>query len=174
MISLRTHQSTRYICSPHVGPWSADDAGWQSPKLSNQWVACLSPHSFLDWWHVVLPPIVRAFRSVMSHTRRSSLHCVQEIETVKSSLNSADIRHGSGVSNNKSSEWRFGLRVTVTPLYSLPVAEPSLLVSVFSLEEKGKGRENSVPWSGGQPAIMQRRSRPHLRINGHRARQLQC
>lgn len=58
--------------------------------------------------------------------------------------------------------------------YSLPVAEPSLLVSVFSLEEKGNGRENSVPWSGGQPAIMQRRSRPHLRINGHRARQLQC
>lgn len=55
--------------------------------------------------------------------------------------------------------------------YSPPV-EPSLLVSVFSLEEKGKGRENSVPWSGGQPAIMQRRSRPHLRINGHRARQL--
>lgn len=59
-------------------------------------------------------------------------------------------------------------------LYSLPVAEPSLLVSVLSLEEKGNGRENSVPWSGGQPAIMQRRSRPHLRINGHRARQLQC
>jgi len=51
-------------------------------------------------------------------------------------------------------------------LYSLPVAGPSLLVSVFSLEEKGNGCENSVPWSGGQPAIMQRRSRPHLRING--------
>lgn len=59
-------------------------------------------------------------------------------------------------------------------LYSLPVAEPSLLVSVFSLEEKGKGRENSDPWSGGQPAIMQRRSRPHLRINGHRASRLHC
>lgn len=58
--------------------------------------------------------------------------------------------------------------------YRPPVAEPSLLVSVFSLEEKGNGRENSVPWSGGQPAIMQRRSRPHLRINGHRARQLPC
>lgn len=68
----------------------------------------------------------------------------------------------------------FVTRVTFTLLYSLPVAEPSLLVSVFSLEEKGNGRENSVPWSGGQPAIMQRRSRPHLRINGHRARQLQC
>lgn len=37
---------------PHVGPCSAGDAGWQSPKLSNQRVTCQSRrlHAYRSWF----------------------------------------------------------------------------------------------------------------------------